>query len=276
MVTGYLESKEGQKAFAEIGQPYAKSLQDELYDEWLKDTSAERLKEYSKHSEKEVTQIRRVKTGDGKEYLVYSYVEHRLDKALNVTHRWRPQAGKYPIPQASYYIQRLDFGKEERKFREIRNIETGYSIPYSPKKVDEIQSIGIPIDGKQAYLMQTENGIRIAVKSYKDFRDGDFDELAHFGYIPSELERKLWLERGGGAEADRQKREEYKRRIDERDVPQKVPTVQEVKDMIDQAEQQRNVRKEEAQALKKTQVEGKNETQAVKQVTKGRPSTKKK
>ena len=43
MVAGYLESKEGQKAFAEIGQPYPKSLQDELYDDWLKSTVQKNL-----------------------------------------------------------------------------------------------------------------------------------------------------------------------------------------------------------------------------------------
>ena len=78
------------------------------------------------------------------------------------------------------YIQRTDFGKEERKFKDILSISDGYSIPYSPKKVDEIRSIGIPLDGKQAYMVETANGIKISVKSYKSFRDGDFDELAHF------------------------------------------------------------------------------------------------
>src|SRR5918996_1316927 len=91
MVAGYLESKEGQQAFAEIGQPSGKSLNDELYDQWINDTSAERLKEYSRHKEKEVTSIVRLKAADGgKEYLLYSFIHYRLDKALNVTHRWRP------------------------------------------------------------------------------------------------------------------------------------------------------------------------------------------
>lgn len=197
--------------------------------------------------------MRRLKAADGKEWLLYSFIHYRLDKALNVTHRWRPQAGKYAIPEAEYYIQRTDFGKEEGRFKDILSISDGYSISYSPKKVDEIRSIGIPLDGKQAYMVETENGIKISVKSYKDFRDGDFDELAHFGYILTELERKIWLERGGGVEADRQKREEYKRRIDERDIPQKVPTLQEVKDMIAEQpqEEQRAVSKEEAQAVNK-------------------------
>ena len=46
-----------------------------------------------------------------------------------------------------------------------------------------------------------------------------------------------------------------------------MPTLQEVKDMIEQAEEQRAVSKEEAEVLKKTEVEGKEETQAVKEVS---------
>ncbi len=244
-----MESKEGQQAFADIGQSYEKSIQDELYDKWLHDTSAERMSEYSRHKEKEVNSIRRVKAHDGKEYLVYSYIHHRLDRALNVTHRYRPENGRYPIPEASYYIQRTDFGKEERKFKEIISMSDGFSIPYSPKKVDEIRNIGTPINGSVQYMVQMDNGLKISVKTYKDFRDGDFHELAHFGRIPNDLERRLWNEKEGGSEADKQRYEEYKiTQIDGRDILPRMPTMQEVKEMIAKAKAEGKAEALEAKA----------------------------
>jgi hypothetical protein len=203
-----------------------------LYDKWLNDTDAERLKEYSRHKEKEVTQIRRVKQGDDKEYLIYSYIQYRLDKALNVTHRWRPLVGKYPIPQAEFYVQRTDFGKEERKFKDIVSIEDGYSIPYSKENADKIKNIGLRSDGKVQYMVENPSHIRVSVATYDDFRNGVFEELVHFGRIPTEAQRKAWIEKEGGVEGDKQRHEEYKRQIDERDIPQKIPTVREVQSMI--------------------------------------------
>jgi hypothetical protein len=196
------------------------------------------LSEYSRHKEKEVNSIRRVIAHDGNEYLVYSYIHYRLDRALNITHRYRPENGRYPIPEATYYIQRTDFGREERKFREIVSISEGFSIPYSKEKVDEIKNLGTSIDGKIQYGIQLDNGMKISVKTYRDFRDGDFHELAHFGRIPNDLERKLWNETEGGSEADRRRYEEYKRtQIDERNIPQRIPTLPEVKALIQEQQQ---------------------------------------
>jgi hypothetical protein len=51
MVAGFTKSKEGEKEYSKLGIPYPMSLPDEGYEVWLKDTSADNLKEYSKHSE---------------------------------------------------------------------------------------------------------------------------------------------------------------------------------------------------------------------------------
>lgn len=238
MPSGYLESEAGQREFAKLGIAYPKTLQDEFYDEWSRkeNTSADRLSEYSRHKEREVTSITRVRNGsDSKEYLLYSFVHYRLDKALNVTHRFRPQVGKYPIPQAEFSIQRTDFGGEERKFKEIVNTETGYFIPFTTKKLDEIKNIGLDLGGKVSYSVVTDNGLRVTVASYDDLRNGDYDEVCHFGRIPTETQRKAWLEREGGPAKDRERYDEIKMQKDNRDIPQRTPTINEVKSMIEEA-----------------------------------------
>lgn len=93
MVNGYTKSREGVAAYSKLGLPYPEVF-DELYEKWLKETSADELSKYSHHKEKEVTKIVRVKAGDGNEYLVYSFLRYRLDSALNVKDWWLPNIGK--------------------------------------------------------------------------------------------------------------------------------------------------------------------------------------
>jgi hypothetical protein len=100
MVSGYIRSKEGVEAYANIGLTYPPTLQDEDYESWVKYTNASELPKYSKHKSVEVTRITRIKTGENQEYLTYNAMEYRLDKALNVTHRSRAGHGTYPNPVA--------------------------------------------------------------------------------------------------------------------------------------------------------------------------------
>jgi hypothetical protein len=235
MPTGFLESEAGQKEFAKLQIPYPKTLDDELYDKWLDETSAEKLSQYSRKREKEVSRISRIRTGDGQEYITYHEVHYRLDKDLNLTHRYRPNVGIYPIPQAEFSVVRLDFGKEERKFREIVNLEKGYWIPFSPEKLDEIRNIGL--SDKVGFNVTADNGLHVAVASYEALRNGEHDELLRFGTIPSEAQRRIWIEKEGGPARNKQLYADAKMQRDNQaaGIQERTPTVNEVRDMIDQA-----------------------------------------
>lgn len=195
-----------------------------------------------------------------------------------MTHRFRPQVGKYAIPIPEFYIQRLDFGKEERKLKEIIGMETGYSIPFTKDNLDKIKNMGMALDGKITYLVETATHLKISIASYDDLRNGVFEELLHFGKIPTQAQRQAWLEKEGGPQADIKRHDDFKRMVEEREVPPKIPTEREVRSMIEEAVKAQKVSKEEAQVLKKTEIEGKPEEQAVKEVSKqvGRPPLSKK
>jgi hypothetical protein len=161
-----------------------------------------------------VTTIKRVRTRDNKEYLVYSMLEYRVDSVLNVLHWWLPIIGKYPIPTPRYQTDVVSFGKQNRKIAEIANIETGYSIPFSKKNLDKIKDIGLEYSGKVQYMVETSRGIRISIATYHDLAEGDFDELVHFAKIPTPKQREAWLERKDdamGPENDMEKLEEFQR-----------------------------------------------------------------
>ena len=66
-------------------------------------------------------------------------------------------------------------------------------------------------EGKVSYSVVVPNGIRISVATFNELLNGSFDELAHFGKIPSEQQRQKWLAEEGGKEADKQRLTEIAR-----------------------------------------------------------------
>jgi hypothetical protein len=99
--------------------------------------------------------------------------------------------------------------------------------------MDKIRDIGLQIEGKVSYGVITSTGLPITVKSFEDLRDGEFNELAHFGRIPTELQRRRWIDEKG-LEQDQELQAEALRRKSEVNVPQQSVTADQVRDMIKQ------------------------------------------
>jgi hypothetical protein len=100
--------------------------------------------------------------------------------------------------------------------------------------LQKIAHIGLQSEGKVSYSIVVPNGIRISVVSFNGLLNGSFYELDHFGKIPSEQQRKLWLEQEGGKEADKQRLAEVARMKNERDIPEAPVTASQVKKIMKQ------------------------------------------
>jgi hypothetical protein len=232
VVSGYIRNKEGVDAYAAIGLTYPPTLQDEGYEAWVKDTNVSELPKYSKHKPIEVIRITRIKTGgEDEEYLTYNTIEYRLDKALNVTHRSRTGHGTYPNPVAKYSITQGDFGVQNRTVSEVISTERCYSIPFTPEALDTIRDLGMQFEGKVGYSVMSPNGMKLTVSSYEDLRNGSFEELCAFGYVPSPAQREKWLKEGGASTVEARHREAMLQR-DNKDVPQKPVTADQVRQML--------------------------------------------
>jgi hypothetical protein len=236
MVVGYIKSKEGVDAYTSIGLTYPPTLQDEDYEAWVKDTNASELPKYSKHKPVEVTRITRIKTGGGgggedEEYITYNTIEYRLDKALNVTHRPRSGHGTYPNPVARYTVTPGDFGVQNRTVSEVISTERCYSIPFTPENIDKIKDLGMQFECKVGYSVMSPNGMKLTVASYEDLRNGSFEELCAFGYIPSPSQREKWMKEGGASTVEARHREAMLQK-DNRNVPQKPVTADQVRQML--------------------------------------------
>jgi hypothetical protein len=236
MVSGFTRSKEGEAEYKKLGLTYPEELFDRLYvEDFLSNTIIEDLSKYTNHKPKEVLSIKRIKSGEEREYIVYSITEYRLDEALNVKHWFLPNIGIYPIPRPLYKTKIGPFGKQEREVSEILSVDTGYSIPFTRKNMDKIKSLGMQIEGKISYLVQLPNGILISVQSFEALRDGVFEELVHWGRIPNAKERERWLDEKG-IEKDRELQQRILRQRTEGDIPQRNVTAEEVQDMINKNE----------------------------------------
>jgi hypothetical protein len=163
---------------------------------------------------------------------VYAYSQRRLDEALNVVDFYVPQVGMYPIPIPHYrIIPGQKFGKQEREIDSISSVETAYSIPFSKQAIEKIKAISLA--DRVSYTITTPNGLRTQVQTFQDLRDGEFSELLQFTRIPTEAQRRRWLE-DNGKEGDLAMEQEILRKRTELDVPQRNVTAEEVRQIIKQ------------------------------------------
>ena len=68
--------------------------------------------------------------------------------------------------------------------------------------------------------------------------DGSPEELLHFGHVPTEGERRLWIEQQGGTAADKRKLVEIARKKAEHDLAEAHVTASQVQRIIEQQKQQ--------------------------------------
>ena len=160
MVSGFCKSEEGVKEYKKLGLQYPNSLDDEGYEQWLKETSADELSKYTHHKEKEVSSIisvHQISTNENDKknmFITYAFTHYRLDPACNVTTFYRSGIGRYPIPRARYSIKNRDFGKQERQVDYVEGFETGHSIKYTKANLQKIADIGLQSEGKMSYSVR--------------------------------------------------------------------------------------------------------------------------
>lgn len=178
----YWKSDEGLKAYAKIEQPYPVTEWDKDYDRFIAETKSSDERGRTKRT---ITRLTRVHGADGKDYIVYSERELRFDDLGNSKKRFRDNLGQYPQPEGHYSIYYDTNNQQKTKIDSITNINTGYFIPFSPKKMDELYKYTVndvpQRAGRTEYFVQRINDSLISVESFEDLRDGEFDELAKYG-----------------------------------------------------------------------------------------------
>lgn len=131
----------------------------------------------------------------------------------------------------------MDFGKQQRVPDGIVSISSGYSIPWTRENIVKIlKEISLPTTSKlQCSIKTVQDDMSFSIESLQDLMNGTpFEELLHFGRTPTDRERKSWLEKQGGTEADIRRLVEYQRKVADSSsgLQQRPVTVDDVQIMI--------------------------------------------
>lgn len=181
MGIGYPRSDETAKYYREARREYPTDFQEGLYQNWLNETTAEGLENYTDHKEKELQSINVYLIPDSndidefgnpkatKGYIVYTWNHYRLDVAANVVSRNRSNYGMYEIPRFHYALIPAAFGKQERKADSIESIETGYSIPWTKENIQKlIKEYPLPKGQKLQTSITAPNGMTFTVDTLQE------------------------------------------------------------------------------------------------------------
>lgn len=181
-MVNYWKSQEGIKAYEKIGKPYPTTTYDTDYEQFVNSTKSSDERNRTK---RKLTRMMRVMGADGKEYLVYSEVQTRFNDIGNSFSRFRENIGTYPIPEGNVVLYYDANGEQQQRVDNISDIKTGYSIPFSAQKANEIHKNSIDNvpqrAGRTEYFVQRINDAPVSIESFEDFRDGEFDELIKHG-----------------------------------------------------------------------------------------------
>ncbi len=186
----FMKSPEGIESFKKVGLEYENTLQDELYETWLAETTADNLEEFAPNTpEKQIATIhvKQVSTGEyteeGKpvyEYFVVWDCEHtRIDKAGNPVSKYLPNQGMYPVPRPHYKLGEMEFGKAKREVDFISSINTGYTTKWNKANLLKLIKT-IPLrkeGGGPAVGVVTAGGLRFTVGRFEDLLNKTWDEL---------------------------------------------------------------------------------------------------
>lgn len=181
-MVSYWKSQEGLKEYQKIGVPYPTTEWDKDYDRFIEKTggTAEGVKEKT-----EIKRITRVQASDEKEYIIYDENKVRYDGLDNADRRFRENIGTYPIPQGKKEVYYDENNIQKTRTTNINNVETGYSIPFTKQKLEELHKNAADKvaqrTGKTQYFVEKLNGSLISVESYEDLREADFEELFKYG-----------------------------------------------------------------------------------------------
>ena len=145
--------------------------------------------------------------------------------------------GTHPRPQGIYEIVQGNFGKQERRLKDIISTDTIYDIPYTKEEIDKINAIPHSINGNMSYALVLPNKMRFVVMDYDSLRNEDFDVLAHFGKTPTKKQLEEWRSKEGYKD-DAQRIQEALLLRTNQGVQERPVTAREVKKMMAEEQEQ--------------------------------------
>jgi len=187
----YCKSKEGIEEYKKVGLPYPDNHHDKHYQDFLERTPAGRGNDYTHKNKTRVSDIYRYRLTPEKEYLVWNQTETRYSPLDNPERVTKTNLGRYPIVEMKNVMQVEESGYKHVVTEPTGHTKTGYSLPYTLKNIDNLhknasddyefeEATGKDMRPTHYHLYDARKRNTIAIHSWEDFRDGDFDELYQY------------------------------------------------------------------------------------------------
>lgn len=174
-------------AEAEFAKYHLQYPDNEFQDEW--DRHIRRLSNDPNKKDK-ITQMRRVKIGEGLEFITYTHILSGHDQLGSFWEKGQAEIGTYPILHAQNV---RELNEEDGQYVTITKSyteELSYWIAFNKENIDNLHKLCYDTPSisarSTAYTVMPDGGTEISVRSFKDWSEGEFDELYEYGMIVEE------------------------------------------------------------------------------------------
>lgn len=176
----YNDSDVQRAEYQKISQPYEETEEDKHYKFILKQI------EHDPNKKERIIQMDRILVSPGEEYIVYHHTWEGSNPIGSFMKTTQTNVGIYGHFEPIYdrFIQ------EDNTFGQrliSKNTITSYFIPFTKEKADELHKLcndaSANRQSRTSYYVTPDGGTKITVDSYKDWRDGTFEDLHQNGRI---------------------------------------------------------------------------------------------
>lgn len=174
------DSDELRQEYAKLGQQYEESEPDKHWkfvQNQIKDDP---------NKKETIQEMTRVAVAPGEEYIVYNHMIAGKNPIGSYVSDAQTSVGIYPKFEPIYerYIN------EDNTYGQriiSKNTTIAYYIPFTKENIDRLHKlcndVTMKAGLKTTYYIMPEGGTKITVASYKDWKDGEFEDLQEHGKI---------------------------------------------------------------------------------------------
>ena len=166
--------------YQKVGQAYEETEEDKHYKFILKQIDNDPNKKET------ISSMTRVMVGPNEEYIVYNHKWEGVNPIGSYLSTTQTNVGVYGHFEPIYER----FIQEDNTFGQrlvSKNTTVGYFIPFTKEASDQLHKLCNDSSVRQGlrtkYYIMPEGGTKITVSSYKDWRDGEFEDLHEHGKI---------------------------------------------------------------------------------------------
>jgi hypothetical protein len=201
MPRDYTRSPEGLAEYKKLGIPYDDSMDDGWWDEYERKTKKTDPKDRRIEIQNLVRLLLPPDDIENREdpnkwrQVIYHDESHiRKDMLGNTLRKYRPNIGIYPKPIPRYVVKVIpEEGYDKATVVEgIETIEKCYSLEFNNKKnIDDVRKKCTP--NTSFLIKQGEGGTTIKVDTWKDWSEGQAQDLLILGRIPRGPEERQYI-----------------------------------------------------------------------------------